>query len=90
MRPEPRQAIGLKLHPHLERIGLMLARACAQLLHLAQDAQFILDVMGDFMGDHICRGEVSFGAKPVCEKAEKGGIEIRAPIGRAVEWPGRA
>ena len=57
--PDSRIAIRLKLYPHANGVGFSLLNLTTQRIRLAKDAEFILDVMSDFMGNYISGRKVS-------------------------------
>lgn len=65
MRPYPRQAIGLQFDPDRDRVRLCLADLLWISLACPQAPQFVLDMVADFMGNHIGRREIAARAKPV-------------------------
>ena len=85
----PGIAIRLELEPDRQAVALAPAGARWTLLHLFRRAEQILDVMAEFVGDHIILREIALGAEAVGEFVEEAGVEIDALIGRAVERPHR-
>src|SRR5581483_5680704 len=67
--PDAGQAVGLQLHPHLQRIGFGLAtRGLLLLRHARNDAEQVLNVMAGLMRDDVGRGELA-GAAGAAVKA---------------------
>src|SRR4051812_17713617 len=58
-RPESCIAIGLELHPHLERVGLSLGDAGLGAADALLDPGQRLDVMADLVGDDVGLGEIA-------------------------------
>src|SRR5580692_8385881 len=91
VRPYAGETIGLQLDAHLELVRLDLAGGgLLRLPDLRQDAELVLHVMADLVGDHIGFGElagvaVRAGAELVLHIVEERGVEINALIERAVE-----
>ena len=91
MGPHARQAIGLQLDPDLELIGLGLIHAALDLLHTGQDAEQVLHVVADLVGDYIGLGELAAltsditAVKAQFEVPEERGIEIDLLIVGALE-----
>ena len=93
--PHPGETVRLQFDAHLNLIGVGLARgSLLRLRRLRQNAEFVLDVMADFVGDHISFGEfaglaVGAAAELVLQVVEERGIEIDALVARAIERPHR-
>src|SRR6266581_1502133 len=90
--PNAGEAIGLQLDAHLQLIGLDLAERMLALLRLRQDAEQVLHVMPDLVGNHVGLRELAglavvAAAEPALQVAEERGVEIDAPIVRAIERP---
>src|SRR3546814_2822818 len=56
---------------------------------LARRAEQILDVMAEFVRDHVILREIALGAEAVLKLVEKARVEIDALIAGAVERPHR-
>ena len=56
---------------------------------LGQDAEQILDMVPDFVGDHIGIGEIAAAAELALHLLEEGGVEIDLAVVRAIERPHR-
>jgi hypothetical protein len=88
--PDSGETVGLQFDPHLNTICFRLA-ACLLLcpLRLRQNAEQVLHVMTDLVGDHVSFGEFAGLAGAATEAllnvTEERGIEINASIVRAVE-----
>ena len=80
MRPHAGEAVGLQFDPHRHLVGLGLAHALPHLIELRQDADQVLDMMADLVGDHIGLREVAGGAELPVELLEEGGVEIDLAI----------
>src|SRR5260370_7331149 len=79
--PDPGETIGLQLDLDLQVIRLDLADGVLTLLHLRQDAEQILHVVTDLVGDHVSLGELArlavvAAAKPALQVAEERRLEI--------------
>src|SRR6516164_3763313 len=91
MRPHAGKAIGLQLDPHLDLVGLDFVETLLHLLHLGQDAQQVLHVMANLMGDHVGLRELAglaagvAGAEAPLEILKERGVEINLAVVRAVE-----
>src|SRR5829696_2574973 len=83
--PDAGKAVGLQLDPHRQGIGVALAHALLHLLGLGADAQKVLDVMADLMGDHVGLRELAGHAKAALQVVEEGEVEIDPLVGRAIE-----
>ena len=62
----------------------------AQRIDLGQDAQFVLDVVGDLVGNHIGGGEIPACSHALRQKIKELRVDIGLFIRRAVERPRRA
>ena len=94
VRPDAGEAIGLQFNLDLQAIGPDLVHALLLLLDFRHHAEQVLDVMADFMGDHIGLRELA-GAplaamKPRLDFIEERGVRIDLLIVRAIERPHRA
>ena len=78
--PHAGVAVGLELDPH----GLLVRLAAA-----AGDAEQVLHVVADLVGDHVGLGEVAGGAEAVAQLVEEAEVDVGQPVGRAVEGPDR-
>ena len=85
VRPDPREAIGLKLQPHGQSVRLSLAGLLAGGMDLFKDTQLVLDVVGHLMRNHIGRRKIPPRAKLARQGRKEFGIEIGLLIARAVE-----
>src|SRR5262245_55430289 len=79
--PDAGEAIGLKFHAHLERIGLCLPHALFERFDLIGDAEKLLHVMTDLMRDNVGLRHVSWRAEAVLEVL----IEVEVDIDLFVE-----
>ena len=57
--PNPREAIGLKLDPNLEPVSSYPVQFLLHLLRLGQNTQEILDMMPNFMSNHVSLRELA-------------------------------
>src|SRR5215831_4163520 len=83
--PDARQAVGLQLHAHLERVALGLAATALRLLDALGDAEQVLHVMADLVGDDVGLGEIARGADLVAQVAVERQIDVELVIARTVE-----
>ncbi len=88
MRPDPGQAVGLQLEPDRERVG---PRRAALLLgaHLVGQAQEMLDVVADLVGQHVRLREVPGRAESAPQLVIEREVDVDLAVLRAVEGAGR-
>jgi hypothetical protein len=68
---------------------LSACEACSRsAVGLAEDAEFVLDVVADLVRDDIGGGEVAARAETLRESREEVGVEVDLLVARAVERPG--
>src|SRR3990170_6903688 len=82
--PDAGKTVGLELHAHLERIAFSLVHALAQGLDLIGDAQELLHVMADLMGEDVGLGEVAGGPEAVLQLLVEVEVDIDLLVARAV------
>src|SRR3984957_2405029 len=94
VRPNTGEAVGLQLDLDLQMVGRRLAlHGLLLLLHPRQDAEQVLHVMADLVGDHISLGEFAGLAAGIAalearlDLLEERGIEIDLLVDRAIERP---
>src|ERR1041385_1033016 len=93
--PDAGEAVGLQLGAHLEpvRVGAV-GGALLRLLHLGQDAEQVLHMVADLVGDHVglreLAGLAAAAAKAPLELVEERGIEIHLAVIGTVERSHRA
>src|SRR6266849_3512857 len=90
--PDPGETIGLQLDLDLQVIRLDLADGVLTLLHLRQDAEQILHVVTDLVGDHVGLGELArlavvAAAKSALQVAEERRVEIDPLVVGTIERP---
>src|SRR6266571_1852717 len=90
--PDPGETIGLQLDLDLQVIRLDLADGVLTLLHLRQDAEQILHVVTDLVGDHVSLGELArlavvAAAKSALQVAEERRVEIDPLVVGTIERP---
>src|SRR5712692_2618283 len=90
--PDPGETIGLQLDLDLQVIRLDLADGVLTLLHLRQDAEQILHVVTDLVGDHVSLGELArlavvAAAEPALQVAEERRVEIDPLVVGTIERP---
>src|SRR6266536_992906 len=90
--PNPGETVGLQLDLDLQVVGLDLAEGVLPLLHLRQDAEQILHVVPDLVGDHVGLGELAglavvAAAEAALQVAEERRIEIDPLVARTIERP---
>jgi hypothetical protein len=74
--PDAGETVGHELDAHGDRVAPRLARAGALLSHLLRDPQLVLNVVADFVGDHVSACELARRPKPLREGLEEGPVEI--------------
>src|SRR5262245_36547046 len=84
--PDAGEAIGLKLHAHLERIGLCLPHALFERFDLIGDAEKLLYVMTDLMRDDVGLRHVSWCAEAVFEVLVEVEVDIDLFVKGAIKW----
>ena len=85
----PGEAVGLQLEPHRELRWPDPGPACCSLLDLAADAEQVLHVVADLVGDHVGLGEVAGRAEAVAQLLVEAEVDVDLLVGRAVERPHR-
>ena len=91
MRPDAREEIGLKLQADRQLVGPRLVGPALHGVDLVTDAQQVLDVMTDLVGDHVSLGEIARGPEFLLQLLKEAQVEVNLLIGRAVKRPdGRA
>jgi hypothetical protein len=87
VRPHPGVAVGLQLGPDRQRVGglRLLLFQPAQLLG---DAGQQLDVVPEFVGNHVGLGEVPGDAELPLQLVEEGQVQVHGLVGWAVERAG--
>src|SRR5262245_34624557 len=83
--PDAGEAIGLKLHAHLERVGLRLPHALLERFDLIRDAEKLLHVMTDLMRNHVSLRHVSRRAEAVLEVLVEIEVDIDLLVIGAIE-----
>ena len=87
--PDPREAIGLQLQPHRQRVRLIRI-GLLQLAHLVRDAEDLLHVVADLVGDHIGLREVAGSPEAPPQFLVEAKIDVDLLVGRAIERAHRA
>src|SRR5262245_296539 len=85
IRPDACQTIRLQFKPDRQSIGFPLAGTALQRLNFSHDAEKILYVMADFVGDHVGLGEVARRSEALAQFAVEGKVDVKLLIGAAVE-----
>src|SRR5215468_131628 len=85
--PHAGEAVGLQLGAHRDVVALP---AAAELLRPLLDAQQLLEVVADLVGEHIGLREVAGSAEPLPELAIERQVDVGVLVGRAVERADRA
>ncbi len=67
-----------------------LAHLTADRVRLTEDAELVLDVVGDLVRDDIGRCEVSRGTQLPRHRRKEVGVEVNLLVTRAVERAGRS
>ena len=90
--PHAGEAVGLQFHAHRQRIRLGLGDALALAVDLAGDAQQVLHVVADLVGDHVGLGEFAADVEARLQPSaledqrdhrRRGGLAVRACHGDA-------
>ncbi len=84
--PDAGEAVGLQLEPDREVVGVCRARGLLA-LDVVHDAEQVLHVVPELVGDHVGLSEVAGRGEPRAEVAEEPEIEIDLAVERAVERP---
>src|SRR5262245_4873562 len=90
VRPDTGQAVSLQFDPYLNAVCFgAVSNLALCFLRLRQDAKQVLHVMADLVRNHVGFGKFAGLAAAPTEAdlhvAEEGGIEINAPVIRAIE-----
>src|SRR5215471_3264677 len=85
VRPDACQTIRLQFKPDRQSIGFPLAGTALQRLNFSHDAEKILHVMADFVGDHVGLGEIARRSESVAQFTVEGKVDVKLLIGAAVE-----
>ena len=89
--PYTGKTICLQFDAHLKLIGLDFVHSTLSLLNLGENAQQILDVMTNFVGNHVSLRELTALAADIAAPeaprkiSEEGGVEIDLLVVRTVE-----
>ena len=76
LAPDAGQAICLQFHAHGQGIALALANALLGLMYLVGDAEQVLDVVADLVGDDVGLGKFAGGLEALLEVAVEGEVDI--------------
>src|SRR5437762_5372650 len=85
--PHTGEAVCLQFYAYRNRVGPPLVALRALGVRPLQDAELVLHMMTDLMGNHIGFGELPGRVEPVLHFLEKGQIEIRLLVFRTIEGP---
>src|SRR5574343_1132685 len=85
--PHTGETVGLQFQTHGQAVVFGLADAAAHLVHLGADAQQVLHVVAQLVGDHVGLGEVARRAEAALEGFVEAQIDVHLLVGRAVERP---
>ena len=88
-RPDAGQAIGHQFDPDRDRVGLGAARVLLRRVGLGENAEQVLDMVADLVGDHVGVGEIAAAAVFRLHVAEERQVEIDLLVERAIERPHR-
>jgi hypothetical protein len=88
MGPDAGEVVGLEFEADGEFVVFGFAYAALYLVHLVGDAEEVLHVMTDFVGDDVGLGKVTRGAQLISEIAIEAEIDVDFLIGRAIERAG--
>ena len=83
--PDAGEAVRLKLESHGEGIGFALAGAALTRLDLAHNAEQVLHVMADFVGNHIGLSKIPGGFETVMEFTKESEVDINFLVVAAIE-----
>src|SRR5271165_721793 len=86
-RPNSGEAIGLEFQPHRERVDLR-AVPFLRLAHLRFDAENLLHVVTEFMGDHVGLRKFARRSETLGQFVEESEIEIDFLVAGTIERPG--
>ncbi len=75
-RPDAGEAVGLQLDAHAERVRLRLAAAPAQRVDLVHDAELVLHVVADLVGDDVGLGELARRAEALLEHLVEAQVDV--------------
>src|SRR4029453_19532382 len=87
--PDAGEAIRLQLLPHRKRVARAIRSVRRLLLDLLHQAELVLHVWTDLVGNHVGAREITRGAEALRELLEEAQIEIDPPVAGAVERPHR-
>ncbi len=79
------EAVGLQLDADLQGIALLLAHALPRRFHLIHDAEQLLHVMADLMGEDIGLGEVALHLEAVLQLLIEAEVDINFLVVGAIE-----
>jgi hypothetical protein len=74
MAPDTGVTIGLEFHPNRQGISFDLRRLSLEAVDFFRGAEQILDMVADFMGDHIGLGEVTGCSESMRHLVEEGKV----------------
>lgn len=81
------QEVCLKLQTDAVFVGRHFIGTRAYIVDLLQDTEFVLDMVADFVRDHIGVREISPGLHLVLHLREETQVDIQAFVGRTIERP---
>ena len=87
--PDAGEAVGLQLEANRELVGVVGVRL-ALLADLLLDAELLLDVVAELVGDHVRLREIAGRLEALIELVEEAEVEVDLPVGRTVERAGSA
>ena len=85
VRPNTGKAIGLQLQLDRQLVVLHLADAPALAIDLLADAQQVLHVVADFVGNHIRLRKLARRAEFVFQRLVKAEVDVDLLVGRAIK-----
>ena len=85
----PAKQSACKFLPDRELVGALLGAALARRMHLLGDAEQVLDVMSDFVGDDVGLGEIARCTEPLRQHAVEIEVDVDLPVPGAIERPDR-
>jgi hypothetical protein len=89
-RPNACQKICLELEPDRKLIVFRLTHSTARRLHTIANAEQVLHVMSNFVGDDVGLCEIPSRAETILELTKKTEIDVNASILRTIERTGGA
>ena len=89
MSPDTSEEVGLEFHPHREFVVVAIREPAAHRLHLVADAELVLDVVADLVGDHVGLGKLARRAELPLQLVIEREVDVDLLVHGAVEGPRR-